>query len=430
MKMKNFKLLVFLILASVVSFAGCKKNSVAKTYKLNVTATNGTVTKNPDMAVYKSGATVQLTATPNSGYTFTSWSGNVTSSDNPLLIKMEENKNIPANFSADDDTKELQALIDQCPTGGTVSIPAGTYMIDALKHLNLKSNMILRMDSGTVLKAITNNMGNYEIIKIAGIHNVTVVGGTLLGERATHTGSGGEWGFGIGIFSARDVLIDGVTANDCWGDGFYIGGTGVQSVNVTLANVIADNNRRQGLSIVWADSVIVRNSIFKNTRGTPPQAGIDIEPDAGMSVSNVKIINNEFSGNYHIGLSLYKPANVGSSITNVIITGNNLHDNGAIAYFGAAIILDDVSGVLVSGNNVSNNIRGGIIVANGSQGNTIKDNVVINNGNSTDNNDAGIEMMNGAINNTVTGNIVTGNKNKQIIEDFINGNFISGNTVE
>ena len=69
-------------------------------YTLNVTATNGTVVKNPNQATYDSGTTVQLTATANPGYIFSSWSGNATGSTNPLTVTMNANKNIIANFTA------------------------------------------------------------------------------------------------------------------------------------------------------------------------------------------------------------------------------------------------------------------------------------------------------------------------------------------
>jgi uncharacterized repeat protein (TIGR02543 family) len=74
-------------------------NFSANTFTLNVTATNGTVVKNPNQTTYNSGSTVQLTATPNQGYTFTSWSGDATGSTNPLTVTMNANKNITANFT-------------------------------------------------------------------------------------------------------------------------------------------------------------------------------------------------------------------------------------------------------------------------------------------------------------------------------------------
>jgi len=73
--------------------------AVVNAYTLNVTAVNGTVVKNPDQPTYNSGLSVQLTATANSGYTFTSWSGDATGSVNPLTVVMNSNKNITANFT-------------------------------------------------------------------------------------------------------------------------------------------------------------------------------------------------------------------------------------------------------------------------------------------------------------------------------------------
>ena len=73
--------------------------AIVSTYTLNVTAVNGTVVKNPDQPTYNTGVSVQLTATANSGYTFTSWSGDATGSVNPLTVVMNSNKNITANFT-------------------------------------------------------------------------------------------------------------------------------------------------------------------------------------------------------------------------------------------------------------------------------------------------------------------------------------------
>ena len=70
-----------------------------KTYALTVSATNGSVAKSPDLTSYDSNAVVQLTATPATGYTFTGWTGDVSSSVNPVSVTMNAAKNITANFS-------------------------------------------------------------------------------------------------------------------------------------------------------------------------------------------------------------------------------------------------------------------------------------------------------------------------------------------
>jgi uncharacterized repeat protein (TIGR02543 family) len=82
------------------------------TFTLNVIANNGTVLKNPNLISYDSGASVQLTATPNSGFKFTSWSGDATGSVSPLTVIMNSDKNITANFIED------------------IIIPAGPLAID------------------------------------------------------------------------------------------------------------------------------------------------------------------------------------------------------------------------------------------------------------------------------------------------------------
>lgn len=49
--------------------------------------------------VYASGASATIRAIPNSGYSFTGWSGDATGSTNPLTLTVNANKNITANFA-------------------------------------------------------------------------------------------------------------------------------------------------------------------------------------------------------------------------------------------------------------------------------------------------------------------------------------------
>jgi uncharacterized repeat protein (TIGR02543 family) len=69
-------------------------------YSITVTASNGTVVQNPNQTTYSTGSQVILTATPITGYQFTGWSGDVSSTTNPLTVTMDGNKNITANFTA------------------------------------------------------------------------------------------------------------------------------------------------------------------------------------------------------------------------------------------------------------------------------------------------------------------------------------------
>lgn len=68
-------------------------------YVLNVNASNGSVTKNPDRASYEYGSQVSLTASAAEGFIFTGWSGDAAGSDNPLTVVMNSPKTITANFA-------------------------------------------------------------------------------------------------------------------------------------------------------------------------------------------------------------------------------------------------------------------------------------------------------------------------------------------
>lgn len=71
-------------------------------YTLNVMvnpAGGGNFSLNPGGGTYNSGTTVTLTATPSSGYQFSSWSGDVSGTSSVIMITMNSNKSVTANFS-------------------------------------------------------------------------------------------------------------------------------------------------------------------------------------------------------------------------------------------------------------------------------------------------------------------------------------------
>jgi hypothetical protein len=202
-----------------------------------------------------------------------------------------------------DDTAAIQAAIDEIGgTGGTVLVPNGTYMVDAVgkNGIALKSDMTLKLSESATLKAIPNSSNGYAVLSISGASNVRMVGGTLEGERDEHMGKSGEWGMGIRIDDGSEhITISGVTAKKMWGDGFYV----QSAADVKFCSVTADYNRRQGMSIIEVDGLVVTNSVFKNTRGTRPSAGIDLEPDkAVQEITNVRIQSSKFLDNAGTGI--------------------------------------------------------------------------------------------------------------------------------
>jgi parallel beta-helix repeat protein len=317
-------------------------------------------------------------------------------------------KNAPYNAKGDglaNDTAALQKAVDAIAgTGGSVVVPSGTYLVDALTSVFLKSNLTLSMDSGAVLKAIPNGSSNYAILRISGASNVNVVGGTLLGERSLHMGTGGEQGMGLRIYgNSQHIAVSGVTAKECWGDGFTIDGAS----DVTICSVTADHNRRQGLSITGGSGILVKNSVFSNSKGTMPEDGIDIEPNSGQIVSNVLITACVFSNNAGDGIENGVPESYTGQafITNVVIDGNTMSGNGVGTLHAgprSGIEVSNTTGHVIKNNTIKDNAGYGIYMRNGVTGTTISDNVVTGN------------TLNGILvylspGNTLTNNSLSGN---------------------
>ncbi len=97
-----------------------RETDPAPTYSLSVTnPSNGTITSNigeinsssTRVGYFLPNTTVELTATPESGYTFVGWGGDYSGTSNPLSVNMTTNKTLSATFAA-----PLPAI------GGTVAI--------------------------------------------------------------------------------------------------------------------------------------------------------------------------------------------------------------------------------------------------------------------------------------------------------------------
>lgn len=224
-----------------------------------------------------------------------------------------------------DDTAAIQKAINEVGgTGGTVYVPNGIYMVRGTgkNRLMLRSKMVFKMADHATLRVIPTSFDHYSALRIHRVSDVAVVGGTLEGERAQHKNQKGQWG--MGIFIGRDtkrVTIVGVTAKDMWGDGFYI----TRATDVALCSVVAAHNRRQGLSIITANRVLVINSVFRDTRGTRPSAGIDIEPDRpDQLVANIRIERSKFIDNAGYGVNI---AGKRGRVANVQIL-NNVFEGG------------------------------------------------------------------------------------------------------
>lgn len=75
---------------------------------------NGSVIRDPNKAAYSVGEAVKLTAQADLGYAFVNWSGDLTSTTNPVTVTMDSNKTINAGFAKAPD----RTLTTSVPGGG------------------------------------------------------------------------------------------------------------------------------------------------------------------------------------------------------------------------------------------------------------------------------------------------------------------------
>ena len=71
---------------------------------------------NPSSGTYESGQSVTINVSPNTNYEFDKWTGDWSGSTVPLVLTMDGNKSITANFIvSDSDSDGVVNTIDNCP---------------------------------------------------------------------------------------------------------------------------------------------------------------------------------------------------------------------------------------------------------------------------------------------------------------------------
>lgn len=240
------------------------------------------------------------------------------------------NKNIdnyvtPELFGAVGDgvTDDTQAIQQAINTRKSVLFGGNkTYLIDTEISIKPQSNTVIDLN-GCILKAKTNDLEFYQVIDILNVENVVVKNGKIIGDRDTHTGETGEWGYGIRVDQgSKNIIITDMHIEKCWGDGGVIRG---QSKEVIFNNCFIKSCRRQGITVSDCSDVIITNCLIQDTDGTLPMAAIDVEPNEGGVARNILIKGNIFKNNKGAGLHAYGGDN--TRVVNLVVTDNVVTDS-------------------------------------------------------------------------------------------------------
>lgn len=229
-----------------------------------------------------------------------------------------------------DDTAALQKAVNGAV--GKRLVLSRVYRLTSA-GLTVPSNSHIVFTSNARLELLAHSAKNYQILRIHDVGNVLIESPNINGRRDLNTVTGGEWGMGISVCGSTGQvrIIDPVTVN-CWGDGIYIGSTSKQGYceDVYIRNHRADNNRRQGMSVISVKRLVVDSPVWTNTNGTAPQAGLDIEPNFKtdrldfIRINNPKTINCVGSG---IKVVLIALAGATERVVDIQISGHE--DNGS-----------------------------------------------------------------------------------------------------
>jgi hypothetical protein len=188
-------------------------------------------------------------------------------------------------FSAEESTAALQAAINSGVEKLIVDKMPSPWIVDKIQ---LASNQEIFFEPGVVVEAKKGAFhGKADALFSAWDKtNIKLIGpgATLRMQREDYDSAAythAEWRHVLNFHGCTKVTVLGLTLSDSGGDGIYLGTGRGNSTNrdVVIRDVVCDRNYRQGISVITAENLLIENCVLKNTKGTPPAAGIDFEPN-------------------------------------------------------------------------------------------------------------------------------------------------------
>lgn len=221
----------------------------------------------------------------------TKWAGDTQRQANPQAVAgVLEGKLDTANvawwgFDPEDSTRFVQAAINSGAQRVVISNMGQDWVITPI---TLAGDQEIFLEPGVVVSAKKGAFhGTHDsLFKAMDKSNITIggYGATLKMQKQDYMSDAykkAQWRSAIYIESGTNVRIYGLTIRDTGGDGVYLGDAGERgySKDVFIEDVFFDNGYRQGISLISAENVLIDNCTFKDTGGTGPAGGIDLEPD-------------------------------------------------------------------------------------------------------------------------------------------------------
>jgi hypothetical protein len=214
-------------------------------------------------------------------------------------------------WNAEDATASLQNAIDTGAKRVIVDRQAGDWIVRPI--LLRSSNQEIVIEDGVTIRAKKGEFKgrNDCLVKVpAGVSNIVLRGegrATLVMNKKDYQNPDeyvfSEWRNTVSITGGRDITVSNLTLLSSGGDGVYVRGA---ARNVRLDNLICRDHHRQGISVISAVGLYVKNCRFEATSGAAPQCGVDVEPNTPRDrLENIIFENCEFNDNASSGIFMH-----------------------------------------------------------------------------------------------------------------------------
>ena len=356
MNIKNsfkHRIIALVFLSSLVVFSRCKKDSLEETQidapQSEVLTDSATVTSgNAEAASTPASTEVPQTTPATAASPVATPAGSEPSSTSGSAGDVRSKgiaasgitsssyyleKSLPSGYVKDgskDYTSYVQAAVSRY---SNIVFPAFPILVND-KGINIASNKVITFLPGSQVLLKGSSKAAYNIFNISGASNITLYNPVIVGDRSSHTSKGGEAGMGIAIRGSNNVTLYNAQISNCWGDGIYIGQTNskVISKNIVIKDATLRKNRRDGISIIAVDGLLMDNVYAGFSDGTAPMCGINFEPNnPACEIKNVRINNPKTEANEN-GIQVGTKRMIGSSNKNTDITITNHVDEGSTRY--------------------------------------------------------------------------------------------------
>jgi len=258
-------------------------------------------------------------------------------------------------FNASDATECLQKAID---SGAKTVIVDKTGHEWLIRPIKLKSNLELVLEKDVIIRAKDGEFKSPYIPMFKGenIENIIVRGnpGAVIcmnksDYQDTTKYDFSEWRNAFSFYGVNNIVIRDLAIERSGGDAIYIGGSRKRHwcKNVQLLNLKIHDNHRQGISVISAEDLLIKNCLITNTDGAPPKAGIDFEPNYSIhALVNCRVEDCIITGNQGAGILMHYVAfNETSRPVSILVKNCRIENNrGGISFEGTHGKLGPVKG--------------------------------------------------------------------------------------